>query len=438
MAVNSYQCTTNPLLIPEIVGLVMENVDRVPDLLNCARVNRMWMVPALKNLYRGSLNDMQFQDDPAIGGICRLLMIRDLEFVYIEEWHELGAFERFELSGRLLPHLRAQKNLKALVLSIRGCGNPLAEEEEGPLWPRLKALYIDRPDREWFVQLPKFKDLQIFKLLDLTSDAYINAAVAKCKHLRVLELPNLRLDAPDENQVMETFLDIARGCPLLQKLSVKVLSGTWHGEVTKPLLSNLLRALPRLEVLGLGFQFRVYGTELEDLAHHCPRLTFLELPAAELFISLSQMSRTLPLRYLQIMRFYQVWFKYPLPFIRGVNFHNLVTEWSRIFPKLRTEPCSNDVEYSPGILSGEEEYSIDHREELSFPDDEEDREDSEWHVIRAKLWQALGYGKVDDGVDNGLHYMWQTNLEIETIGWPVLSSKAFIHPVWHSSTPTKY
>ncbi|KAE8320766.1 hypothetical protein BDV39DRAFT_211349 [Aspergillus sergii] len=61
MAVNSYPNTRNPLLIAEIVALVIENVDMAPDLLNCACVNSMWTVPALNELYRGSLNDMQFR-----------------------------------------------------------------------------------------------------------------------------------------------------------------------------------------------------------------------------------------------------------------------------------------------------------------------------------------------------------------------------------------
>jgi hypothetical protein len=49
---------SNPLSLPEIVGMVVDNVYMVPDLLSCACVNGTWSVAALKKLYEGSLNDM--------------------------------------------------------------------------------------------------------------------------------------------------------------------------------------------------------------------------------------------------------------------------------------------------------------------------------------------------------------------------------------------
>jgi hypothetical protein len=52
---------SNPLSLPEIVGIVVDNVYMVPDLLSCACVNGTWSVAALKKLYEGSLNDMQFR-----------------------------------------------------------------------------------------------------------------------------------------------------------------------------------------------------------------------------------------------------------------------------------------------------------------------------------------------------------------------------------------
>ncbi|KAJ1707740.1 hypothetical protein NYO67_10090 [Aspergillus flavus] len=73
MVANPYQYTRNPLVIAEIVGLVIENVDMVPDLLNCACVNSIWMEPALRKLYRGSMNDMQFRT-PGIDSLNCLLV----------------------------------------------------------------------------------------------------------------------------------------------------------------------------------------------------------------------------------------------------------------------------------------------------------------------------------------------------------------------------
>lgn len=68
---------SNPLLLPEIVASVIENVHQVPDLLNCACVKRMWNVAALKKLYRGSLHDMQFCT-PDIGSLnCLFVASRE-------------------------------------------------------------------------------------------------------------------------------------------------------------------------------------------------------------------------------------------------------------------------------------------------------------------------------------------------------------------------
>jgi hypothetical protein len=77
---------SNPLLFPEIVGLVLDNIYMVPDLLSCACVNSIWSVLALKKLYKGSLNDMQFRT-PDIGSLnclfvaSRKRFARNMSFV---------------------------------------------------------------------------------------------------------------------------------------------------------------------------------------------------------------------------------------------------------------------------------------------------------------------------------------------------------------------
>lgn len=60
MTVISVRNTPNPLL-PEIVEYIVDNIHKVPDLLNSARVNNLWNLVALKKLYKGSLNDMQYR-----------------------------------------------------------------------------------------------------------------------------------------------------------------------------------------------------------------------------------------------------------------------------------------------------------------------------------------------------------------------------------------
>jgi hypothetical protein len=70
---------SNPLLIPEIVGLVIDHVQLASNLLSCACVNSTWNTAVLKKLYRGSLNDMQFHT-PNIGSLNCLLVASQVRF----------------------------------------------------------------------------------------------------------------------------------------------------------------------------------------------------------------------------------------------------------------------------------------------------------------------------------------------------------------------
>ncbi|KAH6668360.1 hypothetical protein B0J14DRAFT_566891 [Halenospora varia] len=75
---------SNPLLLPEIVGMVVDNVHMVPDLLSCACVNGTWSVAALKKLYKGSLNDMQFRT-PDIGSLnCLFVASRERNIGFVK------------------------------------------------------------------------------------------------------------------------------------------------------------------------------------------------------------------------------------------------------------------------------------------------------------------------------------------------------------------
>lgn len=78
--------TSNPLLLPHIIRLVIENVELVPDLLNCACVNSDWNGAALKKLYQGSLSDMQFRTPDITSINClfvasRKRFVRNMSFV---------------------------------------------------------------------------------------------------------------------------------------------------------------------------------------------------------------------------------------------------------------------------------------------------------------------------------------------------------------------
>lgn len=69
--------TQNPHFLPEIIDLVINNVHIVPGFLEC--VNSIWNMAAVKKLYRGSLNDMQFCT-PDIGSL-NCLFVASQSFV---------------------------------------------------------------------------------------------------------------------------------------------------------------------------------------------------------------------------------------------------------------------------------------------------------------------------------------------------------------------
>jgi hypothetical protein len=49
---------------------------------------------------------------------------------------------------------------------------------------------------------------------------------------------------------------------------------------------------------------------------------------------------------------------------------------------------------------------------------------SYWFVLQTKLWKVLGY----PGILKKIQYMWQKNLEVEIIGWPVVQQVSVPNP----------
>jgi hypothetical protein len=78
-------------------------------------------------------------------------------------------------------------------------------------------------------------------------------------------------------------------------------------------------------------------------------------------------------------------------------------------------------------------------DELSVSSDEETPEldfndyDSVWFTLQTKLWRRLGYAK-DQLIHDKIRNMWQNDLEIKTIGWPVMPLEAFSDPDLYSTT----
>jgi len=68
---------SNPLLLLEIVGMVVDNIHIVLDLLSCACVNGIWSMAALKKLYKGSLNDIQFRTPDIRSLDCLFIILQE-------------------------------------------------------------------------------------------------------------------------------------------------------------------------------------------------------------------------------------------------------------------------------------------------------------------------------------------------------------------------
>ena len=80
---------SNPLSLPEIVRVVIDNVNVVPGLLNCACVNGIWNKADFEKIHRGSLSNMQFRT-PDIASLNRLFV---------------ASLERFARNMTLVKHL---------------------------------------------------------------------------------------------------------------------------------------------------------------------------------------------------------------------------------------------------------------------------------------------------------------------------------------------
>jgi hypothetical protein len=134
---------------------------------------------------------------------------------------------------------------------------------------------------------------------------------------------------------------------------------------------------------------------------------------------------------------------------------NIVEEWQRIFPRLRALPCTADISCLRSYTGGDDmteglagnmtedldedmtEDSDDDMTEYSDDDMTEDSDDDEiassQFNFRIKLWRTLGYGE-GHLIHEVFEHMWQTNVETEIIGWPVVPISVFHDPGPYSTT----
>ena len=110
---------------------------------------------------------------------------------------------------------------------------------------------------------------------------------------------------------------------------------------------------------------------------------------------------------------------------------------------MRQLPCPADIHGPPVDL-----YDVDMTEQPPNNEDPEDfKEQSEglnsislefrsygsaWWDLRRRMWKLLDYEDDSGGFDKFYH-MWQTGLEIQTVGWPVLPVSVYLDPANHST-----
>ncbi|GCB25500.1 hypothetical protein AAWM_08385 [Aspergillus awamori] len=432
------------LLTPTIEFLAIDDY-YCEILMASSRYSRAPIGPADKFANFKALTIYQSRLDGNIDELCRLLRACVLQFFHTQEPHTFDSLPGSN-TEKLLPCLRLQQNLRALAL-ITPNWDPLltseslslTEENHRSAWPKLKALSLRGWGPLWLEQLPKFEGLQILRLKkpprvhNITQIAIDN--IAKCRHLQVIDVTF------DGLVDLKAFLDIAHGCPLLRGFSVMHLGFRVEAGRAKDLFMDLTRALPRLEFLHLSLEFQMDGTMLQDIACHFPRLSVLDLPQGQLIISLASMMEIQPLRHLESMHLSRIYFTNPRRMMQEDNFQSIVAEWRRVFPKLLGMSCPADF-YSGSYLQVDElnqgpedgdGVSVDEEVLRSAPELGFDDYESHWMRLRTKLWRALGYRR-DQLINDKVQYMWQTNLGIETIGWPVVPLGAFSDPDSYSTT----
>ncbi|QGA15959.1 hypothetical protein EYB26_003626 [Talaromyces marneffei] len=324
----------------------------------------------------------------------------DLEFFHLEELRVEECLSHPEALDLMLRLSRHQK-LKtfALVLSqshplLGSLYSALIREGIVNLWPRLKALFLDVVDQSGLERLSIFADLQILRLGRIqpamfATEPNIIKSIMQCRQLRVIELVSLELDNG------KSLADIALGCPLLQKFSVGHLK--LDSELLdESLVLNLVVHLPLLEFLALGMKCQMDGAFLGNVAHHCPRLKVLNLHDGQLCLSIDLIAKLHPFQKLESMQFSRTYFENARRLLQRNTMQILVTQWRRLFPKLREMPCTADI-YS-NFMQGD---NVEHPEDddayeetaAVLPGLDFDDYDSDWFVLRTKLWKALVMGE---------------------------------------------
>ncbi|KAK2756957.1 hypothetical protein FQN54_004925 [Arachnomyces sp. PD_36] len=429
------------LLLPPTVEFLVIDGSYCEDLMSgCSYPQQQGRFSNLKALtvYRSYV-------ERAMEELFRLLRSCDLLFFHFEEkiWSDTDGTALRDVK-ELMSCLEQHRNLRALApMLCRSYGGTSYYRPEVFPWTRLKALYLNGGDKYWLDQIPKLEELEIFRLQHPSMIPnftwYATERIAKCRHLRAVEIWLPEASRPDGG----VLLDIARGCPHLRELSVCHSHVLYYPglDMTQDLFSDLLRALPFLEMLKFDWKFSLGSARLlEDLNRHGQRLVALELTRARLCVSPPLMMNAPPARKLKIMDFLETLFHDPRRWVRQDKLDYLAVAWRRLFPGVRVVPCSPEpgrpgtIPYSQEAetMSEDESEGEEEGEDADVVGDETNLGDdnSDQSILRTKLWELLGYrrGRRGSFLCDKFRSKWQANLEIEIVGWPVVPSDAFGKP----------
>lgn len=176
----------NPLVLPEIVRLVVDNVHMVPDLLNCACVNSTWSVAALKKLYKGSLNDMQFRTPDIRSLNCLFVASRERfrrNMTFVE--HLLLSLENPAVDEAALPNVRLICNEKCRAMRYRQSAELLLRSQGAGLASLTIPFKIE--DQDWSL----ISDLLLSRTVEFLAidDHYCGLLMASSNYFQGLITP---------------------------------------------------------------------------------------------------------------------------------------------------------------------------------------------------------------------------------------------------------
>ena len=316
------------------------------------------------------------------------------------------------------------------------CGDP------SRLWPDLRALYLQYPGPPWLRILHDMRDITILELKNVITTNRDDAeqtrlALSRCRQLRSLIL------SFQDGMPYSIVSSIGTGCPLLQRLQIEVEDNLQPETVLRPEeFQKLVSGLHELQFLCLSMRLQLGSKHIKSLAATCPRLKALDLELGQMYLSPNALFDIEPFKYLELMEVHDVIITNPCRLMPLRKLLGLSKAWKRVFPELECMPSETDfceelIDLSDTNLNPDAadflQYESWTETRMMDADIEFERHDSPWCDLRRRLWQVIGYKECSESCQRYSH-IWQSELECELLGWPVLPMEVYVDPVAHSTT----